>query len=82
MMDFCYIPRVMTGLLRGDQVISYNACAAQMFFFAAFASMESYLLVSVAYDCYSAVCKPLHYTTTMTTDVCAHLAIGWMSVMF
>ncbi|NP_001375516.1 olfactory receptor family 5 subfamily B member 33 [Canis lupus familiaris] len=80
LVDFGYstavTPKVMAGLLRGDQVISYNACAAQMFFFAAFATVESYLLASMAYDRYVAVCKPLHYTTTMTTGVCARLAIG------
>uniref|UniRef100_A0A667HNT6 Olfactory receptor n=1 Tax=Lynx canadensis TaxID=61383 RepID=A0A667HNT6_LYNCA len=69
-------PKVMAGLLIRDKVISYNACAAQMFFFAAFATVESYLLASMAYDRYAAVCKPLHYTTTMTTGVCARLAIG------
>ncbi|XP_047734487.1 olfactory receptor 5B3-like [Prionailurus viverrinus] len=69
-------PKVMAGLLIRDKVISYNACAAQMFFFAAFATVESYLLASMAYDRYAAVCKPLHYTTTMTTGVCACLAIG------
>ncbi|XP_026347051.3 olfactory receptor 5B2-like [Ursus arctos] len=69
-------PKVMAGLLIGDKVISYNACAAQMFFFAAFATVENYLLASMAYDRYVAVCKPLHYTSTMTTSVCACLAMG------
>ena len=68
-------PKVMAGLLIRDKVISYNACAAQMFFFVAFATVESYLLASMAYDRYAAVCKPLHYTTTMTIGVCACLAI-------
>nr|XP_036852662.1 olfactory receptor 5B3-like [Manis javanica] len=78
--DFCYstavTPKVMAGLLTGDKVISYNACAAQMFFFVTFATIENLLLASMAYDRYTAVCKPLHYTTTMTTSVCARLAIG------
>ncbi|XP_012499368.1 PREDICTED: olfactory receptor 5B2-like [Propithecus coquereli] len=78
--DFGYssavTPKVMAGLLIGDKVISYNACATQMFFFVAFATVENYLLASMAYDRYAAVCKPLHYTTTMTTSMCAHLAIG------
>ncbi|KAM6159805.1 olfactory receptor 5B3-like [Erethizon dorsatum] len=69
-------PTAVTGLLLEDPVISYNACATQMFFFAAFATMENFLLASMAYDRYVAVCKPLHYTTTMTTSVCAWLAIG------
>ncbi|KAM8929675.1 olfactory receptor 5B3-like [Lycaon pictus] len=78
--DFGYstavTPTVMAGLLLGDQVISYSACAAQMFVFAVFATVENYLLASMAYDHYAAVCKPLHYTTTMTTGMCVRLAIG------
>uniref|UniRef100_A0A8C3W3A0 Olfactory receptor n=1 Tax=Catagonus wagneri TaxID=51154 RepID=A0A8C3W3A0_9CETA len=69
-------PKTMAGLLLGDKVISYNTCAAQMFFFVAFATVENYLLASMAYDRCAAVCKPLYYTTTMTTSVCARLAVG------
>uniref|UniRef100_A0A8C9P516 Olfactory receptor n=1 Tax=Spermophilus dauricus TaxID=99837 RepID=A0A8C9P516_SPEDA len=63
-------PKVMAGFLTGDKIISYNACAAQMFFFAAFVTVESFLLASMALDRHAAVCKPLHYTTTMTSTVC------------
>uniref|UniRef100_A0A8D0W9V8 Olfactory receptor n=1 Tax=Sus scrofa TaxID=9823 RepID=A0A8D0W9V8_PIG len=80
LVDICYssavTPIVMAGFIPGDKVISYSACAAQMFFFAAFATVENYLLASMAYDRYVAVCKPLHYTTTMTTGVCVCLATG------
>ena len=43
-------PIVTAGLLTGDKVVSYNARAAQMFFFVAFASVEPCLLASVAYE--------------------------------
>ncbi|XP_010985386.2 olfactory receptor 5B2 [Camelus dromedarius] len=80
LVDFCYsstvTPKVMAGLLLRDKVISYNACAAQMFFFVALATVENFLLASMAYDRFAAVCKPLHYTTTMTTSMCACLATG------
>ncbi|XP_028372745.1 olfactory receptor 5B3-like [Phyllostomus discolor] len=80
LVDLCYssavTPRVMAGCLLGHKVISYNACAAQMFFFLVFGTVENFLLASMAYDRYVAVCKPLHYTTTMTTGVCGSLAIG------
>ncbi|KAM9660489.1 olfactory receptor 5B12-like [Trichechus inunguis] len=66
-------PKVMAGFLTGDKIISYNACAAQMFFFAAFAVIECFLLAWMAFDRHAAVCKPLHYTTTMTSTVCALL---------
>ncbi|XP_037377350.1 olfactory receptor 5B3-like [Talpa occidentalis] len=79
LMDFCYstsvTPTVIAGLLTGDLVISYNACAFQMFFFAVFATGEVFILAAMAYDRYAAVCKPLHYTTIMTTGVCVGLAI-------
>ncbi|KAH0511768.1 Olfactory receptor 5B3 [Microtus ochrogaster] len=78
--DFCYsstvTPKVIAGFLTGDKIMSYNACASQMFFFANFANVENYLLVTMAYDRYVAVCKPLHYATTMTTSMCTCLVIG------
>nr|XP_008950061.4 LOW QUALITY PROTEIN: olfactory receptor 5B12 [Pan paniscus] len=80
LVDFGYssavTPKVMVGFLTGDKFILYNACATQFFFFVAFITAESFLLASMAYDCYAVLCKPLHYTTTMTTNVCARLAIG------
>ena len=70
------IPTVLAGFLKGHRVVSYNVCAAQMFFFAAFATMENFLLAAMAYDRYAAVCTPLHYKATMTTSVCAGLSTG------
>ncbi|XP_036895865.1 olfactory receptor 5B12-like [Sturnira hondurensis] len=69
-------PKVIVGFLTGDKTISYNACAAQMFFFAAFATTESFLLASMAFDRHVAVCNSLYYVTTMTSTVCALLATG------
>ncbi|XP_006900528.1 PREDICTED: olfactory receptor 5B12-like [Elephantulus edwardii] len=66
-------PKVMVEFLTGDKIISYNACAVQMFFLAAFATIESFLLTTMAFDRYAAVCKPLHYTSTMTSTVCVFL---------
>ena len=80
LVDFGYstavIPTVLAGFLAGSGVISYNACAAQMFFFAAFATMENFLLAAMACDRYTAVCRPLRYTATMTTSVCVSLSTG------
>ncbi|XP_075403710.1 olfactory receptor 5B12-like [Tenrec ecaudatus] len=84
--DFGYssavTPKVMAGLLTGDNIISCNHCATQFFFFAACAIAESNLLVAMAYDRYAAVCKPLHYTTTMTLNVCTALSIGSYAIAF
>ncbi|XP_049635911.1 olfactory receptor 5B12-like [Suncus etruscus] len=80
LVDFGYssavTPKVMAQFLTGDKVISYNDCATQLFFFAGFITVENFLLAIMAYDRHAAVCKPLHYTTTMTTAVCARMVIG------
>nr|XP_008271491.1 olfactory receptor 5B2-like [Oryctolagus cuniculus] len=69
-------PKVMAGLLTGDKVMSFVGCVTQMFFFVAFASVDCFLLAIMAYDRHVAVCKPLHYTTTMTTSACAQMVVG------
>ncbi|XP_006994285.1 olfactory receptor 5B12-like [Peromyscus maniculatus bairdii] len=80
LVDFGYssavTPKVMAGLLSTDKLISHNACGTQFFFFVGFITTESFLLAAMAYDRYAAVCKPLHYTTTMTTNTCACLTIS------
>ncbi|XP_072494366.1 olfactory receptor 5B2-like [Notamacropus eugenii] len=77
LVDFGYssavTPKVMAGFLTGDKIISYKGCATQLFFVGAFASTESFLLASMAYDRHAAVCKPLHYTTTITPTICVYL---------
>ena len=80
LVDFGYstavTPKVMAGFLTGDKVISYEACAAQLYFFGSFLSVETFLLALMAYDRHAAVCKPLHYTNIMTPRVCAWIVIG------
>ncbi|XP_027716571.1 olfactory receptor 5B2-like [Vombatus ursinus] len=80
MVDFGYSSavtlKVMAGLLTGDKVISYNGCATQLFFIESFVNTESFLLASMAYDLHAAICKPVYYTVTMTSTICAHLASG------
>ena len=51
-------------------------CAAQLFFFGLFVATECFLLASMAYDRYTAICKPLLYTLIMSQKVCVQLAIG------
>ena len=80
LVDFGYssavTPNVIAGFLTGHKGICYNGCAAQMFFFMVFGTGASYLLASMACDRYTAVCKPLHYATIMTTNRCACLVLG------
>ncbi|KAH0511803.1 Olfactory receptor 5B12 [Microtus ochrogaster] len=80
LVDFGYssavTPKVMAGLISTDKIISHNACGTQFFFVVSFITTESFLLVAMAYDRCAAVCKPLHYTTIMTTNTCACMTIS------
>ncbi|XP_006117006.3 olfactory receptor 5AP2-like [Pelodiscus sinensis] len=73
-LDICYSPvispKMLQDFLSETKTISYNGCAAQMFFFGALATTECFLLAVMAYDRYVAICKPLHYRVVMSCRVC------------
>ncbi|XP_006883140.1 PREDICTED: olfactory receptor 4K15-like [Elephantulus edwardii] len=68
-------PKMIADLLVEQKTISFEACMAQIFFVHLFAGGEMVLLVSMAYDRYVAICKPLHYMTIMSRRVCIILVI-------
>ncbi|XP_002930033.2 LOW QUALITY PROTEIN: olfactory receptor 4P4 [Ailuropoda melanoleuca] len=73
-MDVCFTstvaPKLITDLLAQQKTISYNSCIAQMFFAHFFGATEIFILVSMAYDRYAAICRPLHYMFIMSRQVC------------
>ncbi|XP_050195114.1 olfactory receptor 14J1-like [Myiozetetes cayanensis] len=68
------VPKAMHNSLWGTTTISYTGCAAQVFFFLFFISLEFSLLTTMCYDRYVAICKPLHYGTLLASRACAHMA--------
>ncbi|XP_054033640.1 olfactory receptor 14A16-like, partial [Dryobates pubescens] len=64
----------MANSLWDTRDISYAGCAAQVFSFGFFFSVELYLLTVMAYDRYAAICRPLHYETLLGSRVCVLLA--------
>ncbi|KAM6037328.1 olfactory receptor 14A16-like [Chlamydotis macqueenii] len=68
------VPKAMANSLWDTRDISYAGCMAQVFFFFFFMSAEYYLLTFMAYDCYAAICKPLHYGTLLGSRACVHMA--------
>ncbi|XP_007935776.1 olfactory receptor 1L6-like [Orycteropus afer afer] len=77
LVDVCFttvtVPRLLIGLLHPVQVVSFQGCFAQMYFFVALGITESYLLAAMSYDRAVAVCRPLHYGAVMTSGRCASL---------
>ena len=76
-LDICYtsttIPVMLVNFFREKKTISYEGCLSQTFFLVTCAGTECVLLAAMAYDRYVAICKPLHYMTTMSRPVCAFL---------
>ncbi|NXD28405.1 OR4D5 protein, partial [Spelaeornis formosus] len=81
--DICYTsvtaPRVLVALLSGHKAIAFGACMVQLFFLHFVGSSEMFLLTVMAFDRYSAICRPLHYTAIMARGVCwALVAACWL----
>ncbi|KAM4626925.1 olfactory receptor 2D3-like [Discoglossus pictus] len=79
-MDICgsstTIPRTLKDLMSEKKIISYEECVAQMYISLSVGQSECILLVLMAYDRYTAICYPLHYTTVMSKSVCIKAAVG------
>ncbi|XP_031205060.1 olfactory receptor 6C74-like [Mastomys coucha] len=74
------IPKLLVTMATGDKTISYNNCAAQVFFAFLLGASEFYLLAAMSYDRYVAICKPLHYMTIMNNKVCVQLVLScWLA---
>ncbi|XP_006884078.1 PREDICTED: olfactory receptor 6C2-like [Elephantulus edwardii] len=76
------IPRFLYSISTGDRTITFNACISQMFFTDLFIVTEFFLLATMSYDRYVAICKPLHYVTIMNQRVCKRFLLGcWMTTL-
>ena len=69
-------PKTLGNLLTSKQNISYLNCFTQMSFFVFLGATECFLLSSMAYDRYAAICSPLHYQVVMSTRRCCSLVFG------
>ena len=79
-MDMMYIsvtvPKMLMDQITGVNKISFPECGIQMFLYVTLAGSEFFLLASMAYDRYMAICHPLHYPVLMNHRVCLFLASG------
>ncbi|XP_064360149.1 olfactory receptor 14C36-like [Dromaius novaehollandiae] len=74
------VPKSMANSLWNSRTISYSGCAVQIFLFLFFLAAEYSLLTVMAYDRYMAICRPLHYSTLMSSRACVKMAAAaWAS---
>ncbi|XP_058162422.1 olfactory receptor 8H1-like [Dasypus novemcinctus] len=76
------IPKTLENLLTSNKNISFMGCFTQMWFFVLFSVTEFFLLSSMAYDRYVAICNPLHYPVVMSTRLCHTLISGSYMISF
>ncbi|KAB1254952.1 von Willebrand factor A domain-containing protein 5A [Camelus dromedarius] len=78
--DLCYssvfTPKMLMNFVSMKNIISYVGCMTQLFFFLFFVISECYMLTSMAYDRYVAICNPLLYKVTMSRRVCVVLSLA------
>ncbi|XP_004476009.2 olfactory receptor 8B8-like [Dasypus novemcinctus] len=78
--DLCYssnvTPKMLMNFLSKKNIISYQGCMTQLYFFCFFSISECYMLTSMAYDRYVAICNPLLYNVVMSPKVCLNLILG------
>ncbi|XP_020856303.1 olfactory receptor 8G1-like isoform X2 [Phascolarctos cinereus] len=78
--DLCHstviIPKMLVNFVSEKNVISYNECMTQLYFFLIFVIAECHMLAAMAYDCYVAICRPLLYNVIMSHQVCLWLVGG------
>ncbi|XP_060111125.1 olfactory receptor 5V1-like [Heteronotia binoei] len=73
------LPRLLTSFLTGDRTISVGGCYIQLYCFGIPTIAECYLLASMSYDRFLAICKPLQYSTLMNRRLCFLLsAASWI----
>ncbi|XP_016075950.1 PREDICTED: olfactory receptor 5H1-like [Miniopterus natalensis] len=69
-------PKMLVNFLTKIKVISLSECMTQLFSFAFSATTECFVLATMAYDRYVAICKPLLYPVIMTNRLCIRLLVS------
>ncbi|XP_065257422.1 olfactory receptor 52P1-like [Emys orbicularis] len=70
-----FVPKALCIFWFNLTSITVKGCLTQMFFFHAFSTMHSAVLVTMAFDRYVAICNPLRYTTILTNARIAKLGL-------
>ncbi|XP_026346302.2 olfactory receptor 7A17-like [Ursus arctos] len=81
--DICFtsttVPKMLWHIQTQSQVITYEGCITQIYFFLLFIGLDNFLLAVMACDRFVAICHPLHYMVMMKPSYCMLLVLmSWM----
>ncbi|XP_048961453.1 olfactory receptor 5H2-like [Canis lupus dingo] len=68
-------PKMLVSFFAKSKTISLSECMIQFFSFAISVTTECFLLATMAYDRYVAICKPLTYPVIMSNILCIRLIL-------
>ncbi|NXA57345.1 O1019 protein, partial [Nothocercus julius] len=78
--DLCFstvvTPKMLADFVLEEKHVTYAGCIAQVFVFDILGIAECFLLATMAYDRYVAVCHPLVYSIVMSPKLCFRLVFG------
>ncbi|KAF0877349.1 OR7AH protein, partial [Crocuta crocuta] len=78
--DMCFtsttVPKMLLNIQTQSNMITYEGCLSQMYFYMLFAELGNLLLTVMAYDRFVAICHPLHYMVIMNPKFCGILLLG------
>ncbi|XP_074821952.1 olfactory receptor 52R1-like [Natator depressus] len=70
------LPKTLSIFWFMSKEIDFSACLTQMYFIHCFSTMESGILVAMAFDRYVAICDPLRHSTILTNPVVAKIGLA------
>ncbi|XP_035956111.2 LOW QUALITY PROTEIN: olfactory receptor 2M3-like [Halichoerus grypus] len=76
------VPKMAFNYLSGRKSISLASCGAQIFLYVSLLGAECFLLATMAYDRYVAICHPLRYSVLMNQKICCVMVVSSWIVGF
>uniref|UniRef100_A0A8C5N3C7 Olfactory receptor n=1 Tax=Leptobrachium leishanense TaxID=445787 RepID=A0A8C5N3C7_9ANUR len=78
LMETMTLPKILAKYWFGDDTISFHACFFQMFFVHYLGSLDSFIIMLMAFDRYIAICRPLRYFAIVSNALAAKVcAVFW-----
>ena len=71
-------PKMVVNLQSQNKAISYGGCVTQLHFLVSLVALDNLILTTMAFDRCVVICRPLHYTTAMSPELCISLfTLSW-----